>query len=123
MLQARALAALSRPLREAGLSVVCYTGWTWEDLRESADPGVAELLGQVDLLIDGPYLREQAANLRWRGSRNQRLHFLTGRYRRLAEESGAAAAEVELVVGSSSVTTMGTWPEGFLERLRTALGD
>ena len=51
-------------------------------LRHVHDPHVAALLTDIDILVDGPYLREQPdAERRWIGSTNQRIHFLTPRYR------------------------------------------
>lgn len=119
-MQDAGLAALTARLRADGLSIVCYTGYTLEELQASDDTAVQELLGGIDLLIDGPYLREQAASLRWRGSRNQRVHFLSERYRHLAGEV-AAAGEIELTVGEGSVTASGAWPPGFIERVMEVL--
>ncbi len=77
--QARALAELVRQVRvRRYLGVVCYTGYRMEALRT---PEQRDLLAQVDLLIDGPYQAERHADLLWRGSSNQRLLDLTGRYR------------------------------------------
>lgn len=122
MAQARGLALLSERLRPAGLSVVCYTGYTIEALREGADPWVCQLLASVDVLIDGPFVREQAASLLWRGSRNQRVLFLTDRYRSLADEVEKRPAEVEIAMRHGHLTVTGTWPEGLLDRLNSLLG-
>ena len=79
--QAGALSALIRSLRaRRDLGVVCYTGYTVEELRLGGPAGAADLLESVDLLIDGPFLQEHSAPLRWRGSDNQRLLCLTPRY-------------------------------------------
>ena len=121
--QAHALALLSRRVRSAGLSVVCYTGYTIEAIRERRDPWVEQLVGCVDILIDGPYAREQAASLLWRGSRNQRLLFLTDRYRHLASELEGRPAEVEFTLRPGRLTVTGTWPEGLLDRLKKHLED
>lgn len=121
MLQARGLALLSRQLQAAGLSVVCYTGYTLESLRERNDHWVTNLLDQVDILIDGPYRRDQAVALPWRSSRNQQVHLLTNRYRHLAAEINRPGAEVEFFLGGEGFTTTGNWPEGFLERLQEHL--
>ena len=85
MAQAAGLAEFARDARAAGLSVMVYTGYTLDELRASPDPGVAALLAQTDLLLDGRYDRTRpeagaAAPRRWVGSTNQRLHFLTDRY-------------------------------------------
>ena len=78
---AAAGAALAVEARRLGLSVMIYSGYTLEQLRGKRDAEVDQLLGLTDLLVDGPYVREQPeAARRWVGSTNQRLHFLTGRY-------------------------------------------
>lgn len=74
--QAKALAALARELKDTGLNIVTYTGYTFEYLIENADEnnGFMELLECTDLLIDGPFIKEQRSiEIRFRGSRNQRL--------------------------------------------------
>lgn len=73
---------LARAARNLGLSVMIFTGYTLEEAQTLADPAVAELLHLTDILVDGPYVREQPeTRRRWIGSANQRVHFLTGRYR------------------------------------------
>jgi anaerobic ribonucleoside-triphosphate reductase activating protein len=79
---ARAAAALAQRIQSAGLSVMIFSGYTLEEARQLPEPAVAELLSLTDILVDGPYLREQPENRRrWIGSANQRIHFLTNRYR------------------------------------------
>lgn len=78
--QAAALLALVRLLRvDRDWVVTCYSGFRLEDLRCGIRPGSVELLGVIDVLIDGPYRRDLHAPLLWRGSSNQRIHDLTGR--------------------------------------------
>ncbi|MBN1485756.1 MAG: radical SAM protein [Chloroflexia bacterium] len=120
-LQAEPLCHLSQRLREAGLSIVCYSGYTLEQLRDRDDPWIERLLSYLDILIDGPYLCGQAANLPWRGSRNQRVHFLSPTYRHLAPQIEGGPAEVELAVGRDGFAATGNWPAEFWERLRKAL--
>lgn len=81
--QARALAVLAHTVREAGLSVMVYTGYTLDELRAADAPaGAADLLAATDLLVDGRYEESQRTTTRrWIGSDNQVLHFLTDRYR------------------------------------------
>jgi anaerobic ribonucleoside-triphosphate reductase activating protein len=79
---AAAALALSRSARELGLSVMVFSGYTVEQLREKPEPEVSGLLGATDILVDGPFDREQPeTERRWIGSRNQRIHFLSDRYR------------------------------------------
>ncbi len=79
---AAAAAALATAAQERRLTVMTFTGFTLDHLRADPDPNVAELLTNIDILVDGPYLREQPdTERRWIGSTNQRIHFLTDRYR------------------------------------------
>lgn len=81
MEQAEALAYIARGTKELGLSVLTFTGLTYESLLEEGDPHRLALLKETDLLIDGPYRKEQHDTSRpWVGSRNQRYRFLTDRY-------------------------------------------
>jgi len=100
--QARALAALGRAVRDAGLSVLVFTGFEREALRNRAQ---RELLAVTDVLITGRYLEEhRTMELPWRGSSNQRIHFLTGRHSE-ADVEGTAAAEVHLEADGRVVFT------------------
>jgi anaerobic ribonucleoside-triphosphate reductase activating protein len=75
-------AALAREVRLLGLTVMVFSGYTLEEARGLPDPAVRDLLGLTDILVDGPYVRElPETGRRWIGSSNQRVHFLTDRYR------------------------------------------
>ncbi len=72
-------AALAGAARRLGLSVMVFSGYTLDHLRTR--PDAADLLAATDILVDGPYLRDQPdTERRWIGSRNQNIHFLTDRY-------------------------------------------
>jgi len=73
-------AALADAARTLSLSVMVFSGFTLDQLRRR--PDAADLLARIDILVDGPYLRDQPDTARrWVGSRNQGVHFLTDRYR------------------------------------------
>ncbi|MBA4188264.1 MAG: radical SAM protein [Planctomycetaceae bacterium] len=79
---ARASVALAQAAKELGLSVMVFSGYMLEGLRAKPEPEVAELIHLTDMLVDGPYDRDNPDNeRRWIGSTNQRIHFLTERYR------------------------------------------
>jgi anaerobic ribonucleoside-triphosphate reductase activating protein len=76
-----AAAELAKAARELGLTVMAFSGFVLEELRERPEPEVRELIEHTDILVDGPYLRDEPdTERRWIGSRNQRIHFLTPRY-------------------------------------------
>lgn len=72
--QAEALAELGRKIRAAGLNVITYTGYEFEQLYENREKnGWGELLAVTDILIDGKFeLDKKDWNIKFRGSSNQR---------------------------------------------------
>jgi anaerobic ribonucleoside-triphosphate reductase activating protein len=61
--QAPALASLARKVKAAGLNVMSFTGFTLEQLQSPYAPaGAKELLAELDILIDGPYIESLAIN-------------------------------------------------------------
>lgn len=79
------LSELVKTVRQtANLSVVTYTGHTFARIQALQKHEWQALVDVTDLLIDGEYIEAQACDLIWRGSANQRLHFLSPRYQALA---------------------------------------
>lgn len=69
-------AVLACAAKKLGLNVWAYSGWTYEQLLKKAEtePQIIDLLSAVDVLVDGPFLLSQRTlELRFRGSKNQRL--------------------------------------------------
>lgn len=79
--QAEELSILSKKVKDVGLSVVCFTGYTIEELRAKNNSSINSFLENIDLLIDGGFEIENYDLSRpWVGSSNQRYLFLTDRY-------------------------------------------
>jgi len=77
---AAGVAELVANVRELGLSVMIFSGYTMEEISQLPDP-VEQVLEQTDILVDGRYDATQPdTSRRWIGSRNQRIHFLSARY-------------------------------------------
>ncbi|MDD4504407.1 MAG: anaerobic ribonucleoside-triphosphate reductase activating protein [Clostridiaceae bacterium] len=73
-LQADSFIHIAEKLKEVNINIVCYTGFTYEELVESKNKSRVKLLGLIDMLIDGPYMEElRDLGLTYRGSNNQRL--------------------------------------------------
>ncbi len=108
MAQAAGLSALVDRIRAGrDWSVMAFSGWTIEHLRAHGDPAQRRLLGQLDILVDGPYVAARHADLRWRGSANQRLHFLTARH---APPDRDTSAGIELHLRGAGVRWVGVPP-------------
>lgn len=79
--QAKDLSRLALLIKEKGLSVVCFTGYTIEELKQKNNSHIEMLLNNIDLLIDGGFEQENFDLSRpWVGSSNQKYHFLTDFY-------------------------------------------
>ena len=71
--QAAPLARFAQYCRQHGLETAAYSGYTFEELLDGT-PEQRELLNNIDVLIDGPFLlAERSLDLRFRGSKNQRV--------------------------------------------------
>lgn len=72
--QPQPLTELVLKLKEQGMHIIAYSGYTWEELLRHKDPNVRKLLEACDWLIDGKY-EESLRNLslEFRGSSNQRV--------------------------------------------------
>jgi anaerobic ribonucleoside-triphosphate reductase activating protein len=116
MEQAGALVGLVDLLRVSDdFGVVCYTGYTLERLHHMGTKAQKALLERTDLLIDGPYIEHLHSPLLWRGSSNQRLVALTGRYRCWVPEPNSDAdkfAGLQLLVDTDgSFSFVGVPPQ------------
>jgi anaerobic ribonucleoside-triphosphate reductase activating protein len=73
-LQADVLLYIAKALKQQNINIICYTGYTLEQIIENKIEDQMELLSFVDLLIDGPYIEKlRDLSLAYRGSRNQRI--------------------------------------------------
>jgi anaerobic ribonucleoside-triphosphate reductase activating protein len=104
--------------QKSNLSILCYTGYRLEDLDFAQN-----ILQHVDVLIDGEYRQEEDFGQRWRGSANQRFHFLTDRYRSQQEEwnnTFERQIEMELDINGKLLIS-GVPSKDFISKLTTAL--
>lgn len=126
--QAEAAASIAEAFRDAGLTVMTFSGYTAERLTAWAEhrPDIARLLSATDLLADGPYLQDRPDTRRpWIGSTNQRLRALTPVYaealRDIARTGGDDRIEVRIAPGGA-VTVNGWASDAALETLLHDLG-
>lgn len=76
MCQPEAFYNLAVQVKERGLNIVTYTGFTYEELITMGESniGVKKLMDLTDILVDGRFvLEERDLTLPFRGSANQRL--------------------------------------------------
>ncbi len=81
MLQAEGLSEVAKGVRDNGLTVLVFTGFLLEELRELRNESVNRLLNHTDILVDGPFIESLYDMQRdWVGSSNQKVWFLSNAY-------------------------------------------
>ena len=74
MEQADELLVFVKWLSERNVNMVCYTGYTFDEILTNGTEAQKELLKYFDWLIDGRFvLKQRTLSLRFRGSSNQRI--------------------------------------------------
>lgn len=74
--QAEPLVEIAKRVKEKGLDVITYTGYTWEYLQKNANEKNfwRELVEASDFIIDGKFeIEKRSLALHFRGSSNQRI--------------------------------------------------
>lgn len=69
---------LERVRRETSLSVLVFTGFSWQEVQRM--PAIESLLASIDVLLAGRYVASQRVASGLLGSANKTIHFLSGRY-------------------------------------------
>ncbi len=109
MLQAEGLSEVAEWARANNLSVIVFTGFLYEELEASEDKNLLRLLGNTDILVDGPYIEEQYDTERaWVGSKNQRVIFLSERYSDGIQNLNEAR-QMDILISDNDILING-WP-------------
>ena len=107
--------------QKSNLSLMAYSGYLRAELE--ADSEKSRLLPFLDILVDGPYRDEQNDGSLWKGSANQTIHFLTGRYAAMADRIiHAKGRPLEIQISTDmKLDLTGIPPADFKERLEKEL--
>lgn len=105
--QAEGLASVGEIVRDAGLTVVTYTGYTYDYLTSHPDSGQDRLLAVTDLLIAGPYAGKPASNDPSAGPSGKQIIDLSGRICRegFTQEEDDGIVEFSITPGGTITTT------------------
>lgn len=74
--QIEASSEIAKYCKQNDLNVWAYTGFTFERLLDVSNynPSLKELMQNIDVLVDGKFeLEQRSLNLKFKGSRNQRI--------------------------------------------------
>lgn len=114
MLQAAELASLIKRLKGISTDILVYSGFQMEELRESNDPAINEVLSSIAVLIDGAYVEEMNDGAILRGSSNQRVHLLSEEYRDLyTQYLSKAHNQIQNFTTATGIISVGIHHRGF----------
>ena len=105
--QAAPLATLGKIIRDAGRSVVTFSGYPIENLLRSRRQDWRALLQETDLLVAGPYLQELRMESSLCASSNQVAAFLSGRITPYQEEADKGESVEFTICRDGEITTTG----------------
>lgn len=109
MLQAEGLSEIAKWAHSVGLTVLVFTGYLYEELVTLKNRSVDDLISNIDLLVDGPYIQELYDTERdWIGSQNQKIHFLTKAYKP-GVEFEKQEHQMEVLISEKDILING-WP-------------
>lgn len=109
VLQAEGLAPLAAWARKRGMTVLLFTGFLYEELKNHPNRYIQALLANTDLIVDGPFLESQHDTSRsFIGSANQKVIHLTDAYPKGIEFQTECRA-MEILVDGEEIRVNG-WP-------------
>ena len=112
-LQAGELNRLLRDLKPLLKDVLVFTGYTLEELQSRKDPETEELLGRIDVLVDGPYIRERNRGELLRGSDNQCIRIFSHDLREKYENYLSSDRHlIDSFYAHDGVVVVGIHPDG-----------
>jgi len=109
-LQHDELVKLVKLLRK-DLGIIVYTGYLFEEIKDK------ELINYIDLLIDGKYEDDKNNGIAFRGSYNQKVFFLTNRYKSFESEYNSFKRKAEIRI-SKRIEIIGIPSRKLLEKIK-----
>lgn len=121
--QAEALYYLSKLLKRDGLTIMSYSGYTYDEIINCNDRHISNLLSTLDILVDGRFEAKVAVPLLWRGSKNQNIYFFTDKYRHYKTTINREGIEMELSINDKVISFTGNFDKDLLRNIVEKLRD
>lgn len=117
-LQAHTLSKVTSIIRNYGYTVMAYSGYKLDELL-LMNKDVLKLLENCDILVDGEYDENLKSDLLWRGSSNQKIHFLTNQYFYLKNNINKPVRNFEIFIEGNNLVITGDPPNDILNSIKS----
>lgn len=87
--QVVALDIFSSKIKEGKLTIVCFSGYSKENLLSSTDPSIQSFIDSIDMLIAGPYNHQNIYHRTWSDDPDKEYIFLSNSYSKADLKSDA----------------------------------
>ena len=104
-LNPEALNELVYELKKISDDILIFSGYTIEQLREKNDPAIDQILGNISVLIDGPFEMDKRQSTGLRGSSNQTIHVF--KHKEKYENIEVMERSLQTIVYGNGVVTFG----------------
>jgi anaerobic ribonucleoside-triphosphate reductase activating protein len=95
--QAAALLPLLQTVKQHGLSLMLFSGYTKASLIASGCPFKKAIIELCDIFVDGPYIKDLTDFSRpWVGSSNQNIYFQSPKYKHLEHNLSSVNNKIEI---------------------------
>ena len=117
--QVKGLHKLVMSINSLALDIILFTGYTLEQLTDRADDHINEIIKSVDVLIDGPFIKELPIKHEIIGSSNQRIHVFNKRYEYLNNMTLSGNQRIEVRISKKGIITVnGMASQEMLSKIR-----
>lgn len=86
LLQSKALYELGSILKKHNLSIIIFTGYSYDVIEDINDANWNNLFSVTDILISGPYIEEENTTTKWEEISYKEYEFFSDRYASLKEK-------------------------------------
>lgn len=104
------------------IGIIVYSGFKLDELEKKSDKSVKKLLSLTDILIDGRYVKSLDDGIAYRGSSNQNIICLSGRYEKAAKTYyGNYPRKTEIRIDHNRLVLVGVPSESTLAAVRNII--
>ena len=110
--QSKDLLAIVKHFRANGAEdILVYTGYTFAELKNMKSKTVDEIIKDIDVLIDGTYIRELDVGQRLQGSSNQVMHIFNSKLKARYNEYVSKGRKVQVFFTGKGMHIAGLMPK------------